>query len=234
MYVRNDPNSKYNISEDKLASSAEEAEIRRRLESLGKVYYHAEDFKNAMKIITDAIEYSLKHEYPWMSYQEAVEAFKAGRIKYSFGDLPTLFIGFDKQITDPKTLAGIVSGEIKLVDEDEVKPKKKKRKKAEEMEGVYVDIDIIGDAEHKMYVDMHNAGWDTPISLMLKASSTLYNRYVMPPSQHGLLIRNHRSRSKLIGLLLAQVNNIMTCFMTSSIIRQMKLWPHYRMQMVAS
>lgn len=182
MYVRNDPNSKYNISEDQLASSAEEAEIRRRLESLGKVYYHAEDFKNAMKIITDAIEYSLKHEYPWMSYQEAVEAFKAGRIKYSFGDLPTLFIGFDKQITDPKTLAGIVSGEIKLVDEDDVKPKKKKRKKAEEMEGVYVDIDIIGDAEHKMYVDMHNAGWDTPISLMLKASSTLYNRYVMPPS----------------------------------------------------
>ena len=179
MYVRNDPNASYNISEETLAANAEEAMIKKRLESLGKVYYHQEDYRNAMNIIRDAIEYSLKHHYPWMSYKEALEAFRRGDIKYKFGDIPTLFVGFDKQITDPKILAGIVTGDVKLIDEDEAKPKKKRKRSTE---GVSMPTDVISRAEYDHYVKMHNAGWNTPISLMLKASSTMYNRYVMPPS----------------------------------------------------
>lgn len=179
MYVRNDPNSPYNIEESVLAASAEEAQIKKQLESLGKAYYHQEDYRNALEIIRNAIEYSLKHDYPWMGYQEALEAYRRGEIKYKFGDLPVLFIGFDKQITDPKVLAGIASGEITLVDEDDAKPKKKRKRCTE---GVVLPTDIISQAEYTEYVRRHNAGWNTPISLMLKASSTMYNRYVMPPS----------------------------------------------------
>lgn len=179
MYVRNDPNSPYNIAESVLAANAEEADIKRRLESLGKVYYHQADYKYAMETIREAIEYSLKHDYPWMGYAEALAAFKRGEIKYKFGDLPVLFIGFDKQITDPKILAGIVTGEVTLVDEDEVKPKRKRKRSNE---GVVVPTDVITHDEYERYVKMHNAGWNTPISLMLNASSTMYNRYVMPPS----------------------------------------------------
>ena len=178
MYVRNDPNAAYNISEETLAANAEEAAIKKRLESLGKVYYHQEDYRNAMNTIRDAIDYSLKHHYPWMSYKEALDAFRRGEIKYKFGDIPTLFIGFDKQITDPKILAGIVTGDITLIDQDEAKPKKKRKRCTE---GVSMPTDIISRAEYEKYVKMHNAGWNTPISLMLKASSTMYNRYVMPP-----------------------------------------------------
>ena len=178
MYVRNDPNSSYNIAESSLAKNAEEAAIKKRLESLGKVYYHQEDYRAAIMTIRDAIEYSLKNEYPWMTYQQAVEAFRKGNIKYCFGDIPILYIGFDKQITDPKILSGIVTGDVTLVDEEDTKPKRKKKKCTT---GVPVNVQIIGPEEHKQYVNMHNAGYNTPISLMLKASSTMYNRYVMPP-----------------------------------------------------
>ena len=180
-YVRNDPNSAYNIPEEQLAASEEEREIRRKLESLGKVYYNQTDYRNAVLIIKEAIEFSLKRDYPWMSYEESLEAFAEGKIRYTFTQLPTLFINYNTQITDPKILSGIVSGDVHLINADDEKPKKK-RKRSKDEKGVDMNYSVISPEEHAFYVKQHQAGWNTPISTILKSCSTVYNRYVMPTS----------------------------------------------------
>lgn len=177
MYVRSDPNSMYNISEEDLTADEEKREIYRKLQSLGKAYYHQEDYRNAINIICEAIEYSLKHDYPWLTYEEALEELKAGRIRYAYSQLPILYMNYNTQITDPKILSGVVTGEVQLIDKDD-EPVRKKRKK--DVKAVEMEYTVIGPEEHAEYVKMHQAGIDTPISPILKSCSTIYNRYVMP------------------------------------------------------
>lgn len=177
-YVRSDPNSMYNLSDDEIAGDAERRRIYKQLQSLGKVYYHQEDFRNAIAIIKEAIEYSLKNDYPWMSYEEACRQFAAGKIRYVYAQLPVLYIDYNTQITDPKLLSGIVSGEINLVDKD-TEPVKKKKVKSKPVEMPYT---VIYPAEHAEMVRLHQMGYNTDISTMLKAKSTIYNRYVIPTS----------------------------------------------------
>ena len=118
-YVRSDPNSEYNMSDDDMNADAERKAIYKSLRSIGKIYYHQEDYRNAINIIHRAIEYSLRNDYPWLTFEEACKEFKEGRIKYTFAQLPLLYIDYNTQITDPKVLAGIVSGEIHLIDKDQ-------------------------------------------------------------------------------------------------------------------
>lgn len=175
-YIRSDPNSIYNVSDEDLASSAEEARIRRRLQTISKIYYHQEDYRNAIEIISEAIDYSLRNDYPWMSYEDALQAVREGRIRYTFGPMPLLYIDYNTPITDPKILKGICDGSINLIDKDTEPPKKKREKP----QPVSMPYDVIGVADHERYVKIHNAGFDTPISTILKSCSTIYNRYVMP------------------------------------------------------
>lgn len=177
-YVRSDPNSEYNMSDDDMNADAERKAIYKSLRSIGKIYYHQEDYRNAINIIHRAIEYSLRNDYPWLTFEEACEEFKEGRIKYTFAQLPLLYIDYNTQITDPKVLAGIVSGEIHLIDKDQ-EPVKKKKVKSKPVDADYT---IIGPEEHAEYVKIHNAGYNTPISTILKSCSTIYNRYVIPSS----------------------------------------------------
>lgn len=179
-YIRSDPNSIYNISDEDLSDDEQRRTIMRRLQSLGKAYYHAEDFRNAIFTIQEAINYSLAHDYPWLSFEHACDAFNRGRIHYAFSALPALFSDYSTQITNPEHLSGIVKGDISMFTQSDVKPKKKKRKKDEE--GVKVPYTIIGKSEHEMYVKQHQLGYNTPISVILKSCSTIYNRYVMPTS----------------------------------------------------
>lgn len=177
-YIRNDPNSAYNMSAEDISSDETKRRIYKQLQSLGKVYYHQKDYQNAMKIIMEAIEYSLRNDYPWMSYAEACEQFKAGKIRYTFAQLPLLFIDYNTQITDPALLSGIVNGDITLVDKDK-EPVKKKKVKSKPVD---MDYSVIGPAEHMRMVQLHQAGYNTDISTILKSCSTIYNRYVIPTS----------------------------------------------------
>jgi hypothetical protein len=177
-YVRSDPNSMYNMSDEDIAGDAERRRIYKQLQSLGKVYYHQEDYRNALNIIMEAIDYSLRNDYPWMTYEEACQEFKAGRIHYNFAQLPILYIDYNTQISDPKLLAGIVSGEINLVDKDAPPVKKKKVKS----KPVKMEYTIIGPEEHARLAQAHQAGYNTDISMILKSCSTIYNRYVIPQS----------------------------------------------------
>lgn len=183
-YVRNDPNSFYNTPDEKLADTEERRQIIRRLQTLGKCYYNQKDYMNAISIIREAIDFSLSHDYPWMTREDAIASFNAGGLHFGFTQMPNLFVNFHTQITDPRTLAGIASGEIDLVDPDDLPaPKKKRRKKGDPDEvGVRMDYTVIGPAEHEMYVKQHQLGHNTPISVILKSHSTVYNRYVMPMS----------------------------------------------------
>lgn len=180
VYVRSDPNSQYNLSDEDISSDVEKRRIFKQLQSIGKIYYHQEDYRNAIKIIHEAIEYSLRNDYPWLTYEEACKEFNEGRIKFTFSQMPLLYIDYHTQITDPKLLAGIVKGEVNLVDKDQAETKKKKKKPP--TNAVSMPYSIIGPQEHAEYVKMHQAGFNTPISPILKSCSTIYNRYVMPSS----------------------------------------------------
>lgn len=180
-YIRKDPNSVYNISDEDLSSSEERRTIMRQLQSIGKCYYNQTDFSNAIKIIQRAIDYSLHHDYPWLTYEDARRSFEAGTIKFDFCQMPTLFMNFNQQITDPKILSGIAQGDIDLIDTSKQEEPKKKKKKKYEV-GVTVPYTVISPREHEDYVRLHQMGYNTPISVILKSCSTIYNRYVMPMS----------------------------------------------------
>jgi hypothetical protein len=139
-------------------------------------------YRAAILTIKEAIEYSLKHDYPWIkTIEETVQQFNEGKIKY-LGNIPKLYLGFGTdQVTDPQILAGIVSGEITVVDKDEEdKELKRKRKERREYKPVQMKYDVVRSNEYQHYVRLHNQGYDTPISVILKSKSQLFDRLSMP------------------------------------------------------
>jgi len=175
--VRENPNSQYNIPDDELYSSEERRNIYKRLSKLKNCYYNQIDYTNAIKIISEAVEYSLTHDYPWLTKSEAYKQFKEGKIKFTYCNIPKLYINWSTQVTDPDILKGIVSGEVTLKSKDE-KPKRKPRSK----ESVLYDYNIIGDSECKRMEALHAQGYDTPISPMIKSKSSMFNRLSVPNS----------------------------------------------------
>ena len=133
VYVREDPNSVYNKDTIDVNMSEERREIMQKLSKLRNCYYNQKDYREAIDVIRQAIELSLKNDYPWMTYEEAVKAFNRGEIEYGFGEVPKIYLNYITPVTDPKIAAQIYSGEIELKDKNE-KPKKKKRDKNEKGE----------------------------------------------------------------------------------------------------
>lgn len=184
-YVRSNPNSEYHIPDSVLNEDAERARVMKQLQSLGKVYYHQEDFRNAIRIITNAIEFSLRNDYPWMTYEEARKEYEAGRIKFTYMTLPRLLIDYNTEISDPAVLKGVVTGEINLIDKDQEPVKKKKVKS----NPVVMPYTVITPQEHEQMARIHQMGYNTDISTILKSCSTIYNRYVIPTSFTAALKR---------------------------------------------
>jgi hypothetical protein len=184
VYVRTEPLSDYNKSDDELYHDQEQQLIMAKLSRIRNVYYDAISFRAAMLVIKEAIEYSLRNDYPWMPYEKALEDFNSGRIKYS-GIIPKLYLGFgDKQVTDPKILAGIVSGEIEIVDKEEsdaqLERERKRKRKKEKVVPVIVDYDVVDKDDYENWVRLHNQGYDTPISICMKGSGSVFDRLSAP------------------------------------------------------
>ena len=180
-YVWDDPLSSYNKSDEELYADAAQKDLYQRLSRIRNVYYDPISYRQAILTIREAIEWSLRNDYPWMKYEEALADFNSGHIRY-LGNIPKLFMGFGThQVTDPKILAGIVEGKITIIDknEDDAQLRKKKKKK-HKGPGVHADYDIIGDAEYQRMSKLHSDGYDTPISIVLKARSTIFDRLSMP------------------------------------------------------
>lgn len=175
-FVRVNPNSKYNKMDDELYETKEKKEIFEKLLKVRSVYYNTADYQNAIAIIAEAILYSLGHDYPWLSKEEALQSFKDGEIKFTYCKIPELILGYTTPIKDPKTLKGIITGDITVLDESE-KPKPKKHKKNAEVKGVYIPYNVIDSDELQYYINYHNHGYDTPISGLIKSG---YSRLAMP------------------------------------------------------
>ena len=238
--VRPDPNSLYNMSDDELYSSEEYKVIRQKLSRIRNCYYRAEDYINAISILQEAIEYSLEHDYPWMSKADAIAAFNRGEIKFTYCRLPVLYSGYTTQIKDPAVLRGIVTGEITLKDRNDTDDIPKKRIP---YNPVSCDYDVVGPNDYKRMVEMHNKGYDTPLSPAIKAKSTIYNRYVIPSNNmfakksltdgnptsfdwtkpgagqdyYNLTHGKKTSTSDIINILYAENNNTLNNVMASNI-----------------
>ena len=193
--VRPNPNSMYNLSDDELYSSEERKVIQQKLSRIKNCYYNQIDYVNAIKILKEAIEYSLANDYPWLSKEEAIKQFNEGKIKFTYCNIPKLYINYQTQITDKDVLKGIVTGEIELVDRDEKPQKKKVNKDSEE---VAYDYNIIGTADYENMLKMHVKGYDTPISTIIKAKSTIYNRYSLPTNNRFSLNSNNKNDEPML------------------------------------
>ena len=193
--VRPNPNSMYNLSDDELYSSEERKVIQQKLSRIKNCYYNQIDYVNAIKILKEAIEYSLVNDYPWLSKEEAIKQFNEGKIKFTYCNIPKLYINYQTQITDKDVLKGIVTGEIELVDRDEKPQKKKVNKDSEE---VAYDYNIIGTTDYENMLKMHVKGYDTPISTIIKAKSTIYNRYSLPTNNRFSLNSNNKNDEPML------------------------------------
>ena len=189
-FVRRDPNTPYNMTQEEIYSSAEEKLILEKLSKLRVAYYNQIDFQNAMNTILTAIDYSLEHDYPWMTKEEAIAAFNAGQIKFSFCQIPKLFLDFKTQVKDPNILQGVVSGNVELVD------KSKKNfviRDYSNSELVSVPYGVMSTEEEDYYVDAHKKGQFTPISAVIQSHNTIYNRYA--PQTYN------KKKNEYVGLL---------------------------------
>lgn len=177
--VRPNPNDPYNKPDEELYNDQEKRIIFQRLASLRNAYYNQTDYTNAISIIKDAINYSLSHDYPWLSKEDAIKEFNAGRIKFKYCNIPNLYINNSTIITDPEILKGIVSGDIVLKDkrDDDHKFNKNKHKNCKP---VSIDYDVTGTESYNRMVAAHRQGYDTPMSTVIKHKSTVYNRYAIP------------------------------------------------------
>lgn len=193
--VRPNPNSMYNLSDDELYSSEERKVIQQKLSRIKNCYYNQIDYVNAIKILKEAIEYSLANDYPWLSKEEAIKQFNEGKIEFTYCNIPNLYINYQTQITDKDVLKGIVTGEIELVDRDEKPQKKKVNKDSEE---VAYDYNIIGTTDYENMLKMHVKGYDTPISTIIKAKSTIYNRYSLPTNNRFSLNDNNKNDEPML------------------------------------
>lgn len=176
--VRFNPHSQYHKTDEELYDTDDRRLIQDKLKTLKPVYYNQADYVAAIKIIQEAVKFSLANDYPLIGEEEAIRQFNTGEIKFTFSQMPKLMINYNTQITDPHTLAGVVSGEIELKNKNEITVKRKEVDP--DRPGVEMPYRVIGPSETQMYLEYHNKGYNTPVSLMVKQASSVYNRYSMP------------------------------------------------------
>lgn len=175
--VRNNPDLSYHKTDDELYGDEEKKEIYQKLSKLQKCYYNQQDYVNAVKIIFEAIRYSLKHDYPYMSYEEACREFNKGRIKFEYCQLPKLYLNWTTIVDDPATLKGILNGTVTVItkEDDDMRKKKKLPVEAQRYE-----VEVTGVNEWNMMSAMHQRGIDTPISPVIQAVNGTFSRFALP------------------------------------------------------
>lgn len=178
--VRPNPDSVYNMPDEVLYNSKERKEIQQKLSRIRNCYYNQTDYVNAFNIIREAIMFSLEHDYPWLTKEEAIRQFNEGKIKFTYCNIPKLYINYQTQITDPAILKGVVTGDVTLVNRNDDEPVTKRRNK--DYTPIQCDYDVVGDSEYQQMVALHSQGYDTPISHHIKAKSSIYNRFTLPSS----------------------------------------------------
>lgn len=179
--VRPDPNDPYNVTNEDMYKNENRKAIYEKLKSIRNCYYNQSDYVNAFKIIQEAIDVSLGKygdgDYPWMSYDEALKEFNAGRIKFSFCQIPKLYINHSTQITDREILKGVITGDIVLRDKKE---DEKPKVKPKDYKPVPASYDVTGANEYMQMAAAHQAGYDTPMSTAIRHKNSVYDPKSIP------------------------------------------------------
>ena len=184
--VRPNPNDPYNTTDDDLFRDTANKEIMEKLKGIKNCYYNQRDYINALKIIHEAIEFSLGKtghgDYPWLSYPEAVKEYNAGKIKFSWCEIPKLIVNRVSPITDPEILKGVLTGDVVILNrtEDDDEIKKLNKKKMANYKPINVDYDVTGETEYNQMQAAHKAGYDTPWSTGIKYKNTSYDPTALP------------------------------------------------------
>lgn len=184
--VRPNPNDPYNTTDDDLFRDTANKEIMEKLKGIKNCYYNQRDYINALKIIHEAIEFSLGKtghgDYPWLSYPEAVKEYNAGKIKFSWCEIPKLIVNRVSPITDPEILKGVLTGDVVILNrtEDDDEIKKLNKKKMSNYKPINVDYDVTGETEYNQMQAAHKAGYDTPWSTGIKYKNTSYDPTALP------------------------------------------------------
>ena len=176
-YVRPNPCTNYNKTDDQLYKTVEEKALSDKLNRIRNCYYDATEWCAVMDIIMEGVDYELKSDkFAYLgSYESRLAAFNAGKLKLQV-QLPKLYLNRITPENDPEVLRGIYNGDITVVDRSQLDGIHHKSYKNSEL--VKLDIPMIGNAEHQYYVQMHRKGFQTPLSGAIKAKSTIYNRYI--------------------------------------------------------
>lgn len=176
-FVRPNPCTNYNKTDDQLYKSVEEKALSDKLNRIRNCYYDAEEWCAVMDVIMEGVDYELKSDkFAYLgSYESRLAAFNAGKLKLQV-QLPKLYLNRITPENDPEVLRGIYNGDITVIDRSQLDGIHHKSYKNSEL--VKLDIPIIGNAEHNYYVQMHRKGFQTPLSGAIKAKSTIYNRYI--------------------------------------------------------
>jgi hypothetical protein len=179
--VRPDPNDPSNVTNEDMYKNENRKAIYEKLKGIRNCYYNQSDYVNAFKIIQEAIDVSLGKygdgDYPWMSYDEALKEFNAGRIKFSFCQIPKLYINHSTQITDREILKGVITGDIVLRDKKE---DEKPKVKPKDYKPVPASYDVTGANEYMQMAAAHQAGYDTPMSTAIRHKNSVYDPKSIP------------------------------------------------------
>jgi hypothetical protein len=187
--VRDDPNLIYHIDDSVLTDSEKKRELYEKLGNLRNLYFNEKDWRNAMLIIKEAIQYSLDHDYPWLSREEVYKAYKDGKIKFSFCKAPQLMLDHRTPLKDPNILAGIMDGRVEMRsknEKDEEYQKNRKIKEKSKMEnpgGVEMEYHVVSDIETDEMIKLQKQGYDCPgIGALMQLKKNKYNRFALPSS----------------------------------------------------
>lgn len=180
--VRSNPNLAYNKTDDELNMNVERMKVNEKLKGLKNCYYTQKDWVNAVKIIMEAVDVSLgkygNSDYPWLTYDEAVKQFNENKIRLTY-PIPKLYINYSTMVTDKEVLKGILRGDVVIRNKKEDTDNLNRRKKSGS-NPVSFPYEIVPDTMYGQMCEAHRAGYDTPMSLVIKQADTTYNPAAMP------------------------------------------------------
>lgn len=200
-YVRTDPDSRYNIPDDQLYKNEEYASIYNKLAKIQPRYYNPEDWINAVHTITEAINFSLKNDYPWMSKEEALKEFNSGKIHFTWGQgLPKLLLDYTHEVKDPELLKGILNGSVKVIErnkDNKTKEFRELRVRNHNSRGIPYDYRTLTKWEVDYMDEAHKNGWMTPIDGMYNLRPNSYSWSLPSSSILSLFSKNNSNQYKI-------------------------------------
>jgi hypothetical protein len=194
VFVRNNYKLRYHKSDEEIFDSKERKELYQKLAKLQTNYYSVNEWIDAMKVIIEAIKFSLDHDYPWLNHEQAVDMWNKGKIEFKYCPIPALYTSWTTMITDPSTLKGILNGEITVQTSSDRIKSKPKRKKTNDAKGVYYDYAVVSPEEFEHMRQLHQQGYNTPISAVIKASRGTFSRFSLPESNYFYTAKQEEDR----------------------------------------